>query len=56
MFEGFSDNTIEFLKNLKENNSKPWFEENKSDYQKYLLTPFQELVKDLGPLHAIHRS
>ena len=28
--------TIEFLKNLKENNNKDWFDTNKSEYQKQL--------------------
>lgn len=28
--------TIEFLKNLKENNNKDWFDANKSEYQKQL--------------------
>jgi uncharacterized protein (TIGR02453 family) len=49
MFEGFSKETLEFLSNLKVNNNKAWFEDNKKNYQKYLLTPFQELATDLSP-------
>lgn len=49
MFKGFSKETIDFLNNLKLNNSKGWFEANKEDYHKYLLRPFLELAEDLGP-------
>mgnify|MGYP003530087843 FL=1 len=27
--------SLNFLKNLKENNSKEWFEKNKNSYQEY---------------------
>lgn len=47
-FKGFSIKTINFLKDLKANNNKIWFEANKHNYQKYLLEPLQNLVIDLG--------
>jgi len=47
-FKGFSTKTIDFLKNLKTNNNKRWFEAHRQDYQDYLLIPFRELVMDLG--------
>ena len=47
-FEGFSNETIGFLKNLKENNNKLWFEENKEKYIHHLLTPMKYLVMDLS--------
>ncbi|MBI5193759.1 MAG: DUF2461 domain-containing protein [Nitrospirae bacterium] len=47
-FNGFSENTLDFLRNLEANNNKVWFEANKQDYQKYILEPLQNLVKDLG--------
>lgn len=47
-FEGFSNETIDFLKNLKENNNKLWFEENKEIYINHLLTPMKYLVMDLS--------
>jgi len=47
-FEGFSKEAIEFLKNVKLNNSKDWFESNRSIYNEYLLKPFQELVGELS--------
>ncbi len=47
-FKGFSSGTIEFLKNLKANNNRQWFEVHKDDYNKYLFEPMQDLVIDLG--------
>lgn len=47
-FSGFSAESIEFLKNVSEKNSKRWFEENRSIYEEYLLEPFRHLVMDLG--------
>lgn len=46
-FNGFSIKTIEFLYSLRANNSKSWFEENRQDYEKYLLGPMKELVVSL---------
>jgi uncharacterized protein (TIGR02453 family) len=48
-FNGFSAETLEFLKSLGENNNKQWFLQHKSDYERCLLFPMQNLVKDLGP-------
>ncbi|MDT8717715.1 DUF2461 domain-containing protein [Clostridium sp. 19966] len=47
-FKGFSKETIEFLRELKQNNNKAWFEENKDNYKKLLLTPLQYLVMDMS--------
>ncbi|MBI5748337.1 MAG: DUF2461 domain-containing protein, partial [Nitrospinae bacterium] len=47
-FNGFSQKTLDFLRNLKANNNKTWFEANKKNYQKYLLEPLQNLVVYLG--------
>lgn len=47
-FTGFSKNTIDFLNNLKRNNNKDWFEENKQVYNRYLLEPLRGLVADLS--------
>ena len=48
MFEGFSKDSIAFLKELKKNNNKQWFESHKSNYEALLLTPLKYLVSDLG--------
>lgn len=50
MFSGFSTDTINYLKDLKKNNTKQWFEENRDKYREFLLSPMQELVYELGPL------
>lgn len=47
-FTGFSQQTLDFLRSLKENNSKAWFEANKPIYREYLLQPLQNLVAELG--------
>jgi len=49
-FTGFSQQTLDFFKNILENNNKPWFEKNKSNYQKFVITPFKNLVSDLGEM------
>ncbi|MBN1805346.1 MAG: DUF2461 domain-containing protein [Sedimentisphaerales bacterium] len=47
-FNGFSPNTLKFLKGLKANNSKVWFKKHKPDYENYVLQPMKDLVTDLG--------
>lgn len=48
MFRGFSRASIAFLRELKANNNKQWFESHKGDYHALLLTPLKELVAALG--------
>ncbi|MCL2513048.1 MAG: DUF2461 domain-containing protein [Oscillospiraceae bacterium] len=45
----FSKKSIEFLVENRLRNDKAWFEEHKSDYQKYLVEPFKALVTALAP-------
>lgn len=47
-FKGFSKDTLKFLKSLKMNNNKKWFEKHRADYQEYVLEPLRNLVTDLG--------
>ncbi|MGD2095637.1 MAG: DUF2461 domain-containing protein [Phycisphaerales bacterium] len=47
-FDGFSPKTLKFLKGLKTNNNKAWFEAHRADYQEYVLEPLRNLVEDLG--------
>lgn len=47
-FKGFSPYTLVFLQNIRKENSRNWFEENKHIYRKSLLEPLQDLVEDLG--------
>jgi len=47
-FDGFSRNTLRFLKGLKANNNKTWLEKHRNDYEEYILEPLRNLVTDLG--------
>ncbi|MBI4651968.1 DUF2461 domain-containing protein [Candidatus Desantisbacteria bacterium] len=47
-FNGFNPETVKFLKDIKSNNDKKWFEGHKQDYQQYLLKPLQRLVIDMS--------
>ena len=48
MFEGFSQETVDFMWGIRFNNERPWFEAHKSDYQTYFLTP----MKEIGRAHV----
>lgn len=48
-FTGFTPETILFLKELKENNDREWFNERRHVYQEALLQPFQLLATMLTP-------
>jgi uncharacterized protein (TIGR02453 family) len=47
-FLGFPREFISFFENLKKNNSKEWFENNRKDYEKYILHPSREFVIEMG--------
>lgn len=47
-FKGFSKETVDFFNNLKKNNSKPWFDAHKKDYETYVLQPSKDFVKAMG--------
>ncbi len=49
-FEGFSAETVFFLKNLKENNNRDWFLARKKDYDKKVLHPAAEFVIEMGDM------
>ena len=48
-FTGFTPATIQFFRDLEENNYKPWFEANKTVYEKELQLPFKALVTAMTP-------
>lgn len=48
-FNGFTPQTVQFFRDLAENNYKEWFEEHKHIYEKELKEPFKELVLSLTP-------
>ena len=47
-FKGFSLNGLKFLRGLKANNNKAWFEKHREEYKEYVLEPLRNLVSDLG--------
>lgn len=53
-FRGFEPEALIFLREVRQTNSKAWYEANKPEYQRLLLRPFQDLVADLsGPMLEI---
>lgn len=47
MFQGFSQETIDFLWGIRFNNERSWFELHKEEYKTVLETPMRELNKAL---------
>jgi len=47
-FNGFCPQSLTFLSQVRQENSKEWFDEHRADYERALLTPFRALVTDLG--------
>lgn len=47
-FPGFPPETLQFLKDLKANNNREWFQANKSVYDEKVKAPMVELVLALG--------
>ena len=51
-FQGFSRETLAFLRENRRRNSKSWFEEHRHAYERHLLGPMRALAVDLTPLMA----
>lgn len=47
MFQGFSNQTIDFLWNVRFNNNREWMAEHRQDYQQHLLLPMRELAGEV---------
>lgn len=47
-FDGFRPAALQFLADLAANQSKPWFEANRSRYERDLVAPLRALVADLS--------
>ncbi|MEM9532696.1 MAG: DUF2461 domain-containing protein [Pseudomonadota bacterium] len=45
----FTKETFEFLRDLRKNNNKPWFEANKDRYLETVRDPFLAFIKDFNP-------
>jgi uncharacterized protein (TIGR02453 family) len=48
-FDGFPRDGIGFLKRLKRNNTRAWFEKHKDDYEQTVKLPMQSLIVALRP-------
>ena len=51
-FEGFPEKGVRFLRSLKKNNNRRWFEQHKSDFETSVKLPMQSLVVSLQPHFA----
>jgi uncharacterized protein (TIGR02453 family) len=47
-FNGFSKDTVEFFKGLKENNSREWFEAHRQIYESQVMEPAKTFVTAMG--------
>lgn len=47
-FEGFPKATVNFFINLKENNSKEWFNHHKEDFERSVIDPAKDFVVAMG--------
>lgn len=56
-FEGFTAETIDFLWELRMNNSREWMEENRDRYKRVLKEPFDSLAAGAcGGKHSLRRK
>ncbi|QOY55679.1 DUF2461 domain-containing protein [Candidatus Sulfurimonas marisnigri] len=47
-FKGFSNKTLPFLRAIRSNNNKEWFEAHRTEYDNYILTPSRSFVEEFG--------
>ena len=43
----FSSASLQFLRGLKRNNRKPWFEAHREDYERHIKQPMAELIAEM---------
>lgn len=48
-FPGFTPAALDFLREVRAQNSKAWYDAHRGDYQELILAPLQALVADLAP-------
>ncbi len=48
-FDGFPAETVRFLDELANNNNRPWFNENKARYERWVLEPALDFISAMGP-------
>lgn len=44
MFQGFSQETVDFMWGIRFNNNRGWFEDHKESYRRYFYEPMRELA------------
>ena len=44
MFQGFSQETVDFMWGIRFNNDRGWFEAHKESYRRYFYEPMRELA------------
>ena len=47
MFQGYSQETVDFMWGIRFNNERGWFLAHKDDYQQHLLAPTRELAMQI---------
>jgi uncharacterized protein (DUF2461 family) len=53
-FKGFPKEFITFFENLKQNNSKDWFEKNRNNYEQFIMHPAREYVNEKSMINCMH--
>jgi uncharacterized protein (TIGR02453 family) len=48
IFKGFPRETVHFFKQLKKNNTKEWFDQNKENYDQHVMVPARRFVQTMG--------
>ncbi len=51
-FEGFPKESVGFLKKLKRNNNRDWFNAHKDEYERSIKFPMQSFIASMQPLFA----
>ena len=49
MFEGFSQEALDFLNDIRFNNNQTFYEANKDRYERHVKRPMRELSDELAP-------
>lgn len=49
MFTGFPEETLQFFIDLRFNNNKTWFEQNRDRYEEVVKGPFHAFIEELAP-------
>ena len=46
MFQGFSEQTVDFMWGIRFNNERAWFEAHKAEYLEHFYNPMKELARE----------